>query len=120
MKVLVCGGRDFQERRMVFRAMDLLHSLYRVTMLISGKAKGADQLGIDWAHGAGVLVKEYPAEWATHGNAAGPIRNRVMLHVGDPDYVVVFPGGRGTADMRRISEAAGKPIWEPYPEYKIW
>lgn len=30
-----------------------------------------------------------------------------------PDGVVLFPGGRGTADMRKAAQEAGVKVWEP-------
>ena len=49
---------------------------------------------------------EFPADWAKHGKAAGPIRNAEMLTEFLPDYIVAFPGGKGTADMLRKAEKA--------------
>jgi len=76
-------------------------------MIISGCARGADTLGIEWAEAKGVEVARFPADWKTHGRAAGPIRNQQMLEEGKPDLVVAFPGARGTADMIRRARAAG-------------
>ena len=42
--------------------------------------------------------EHFPADWARHGNSAGPIRNGQMLAAGKPELVVAFPGG-GTADI---------------------
>lgn len=44
---------------------------------------------------------------------AGPIRNRRMLEQGKPDLVVAFPGGAGTANMVRLTEAAALPLLRP-------
>jgi hypothetical protein len=51
-----------------------------------------------WAESQGVTVEAYPADWKKHGRAAGPIRNQRMLDE-NPDILVAFPGGKGTADM---------------------
>ena len=107
MRVLVCGGRDFMDRTWLFRKLDALHSSRSVTMVISGCAPGADTLGIEWAESRGIEVVRFPADWNTHGRAAGPIRNQQMLDEAKPDLVVAFPGGRGTADMVRRAKAAG-------------
>jgi hypothetical protein len=107
MRVLVCGGRDFMDRIWLFRALDELHHSRGVTVVISGCARGADLLGIEWAEASGMGVARFPADWDTHGRAAGPIRNQQMLDEGKPDLVVACPGGRGTADMVRRTKAAG-------------
>ena len=91
----------------LFRELDALHTARGVTAIISGCARGADTLGIEWAEARGMEVARFPADWETHGRAAGPIRNQQMLDDGKPDLVIAFPGGRGTADMVRRARAAG-------------
>ncbi|ATI15672.1 hypothetical protein [Bordetella phage vB_BbrM_PHB04] len=112
MKLLVCGGRDYADREAVFAALDRVHAKRPVTLLIHGAARGADSLADDWARARGVPRDPHPADWATHGRRAGPLRNRKMLEL-KPDGVVAFPGGRGTADMADAARAAGVPVWEP-------
>lgn len=107
MKALICGGRYYDDRDTVFRFLDLLHAEYSFSALIEGGASGADELGRDWARARSVPVETYSADWATHGRAAGPIRNAQMLSDGKPDVVVAFPGGKGTADMLRKAQDAG-------------
>ena len=99
MKVLICGGRDFNNFAHVKKVMDEIHSKTPVELVISGKARGADALGEQWAKEKNIPVDPYPANWNDHGKAAGPIRNQQMLNEGRPDLVVAFPGGNGTRDM---------------------
>ena len=54
--------------------------------------------------------KRFPADWDKHGRAAGPIRNAQMARYADA--VALFPGGRGTASMRRVAEKAGITVYE--------
>ena len=109
VKVLVCGGRTWNDRGSVSRVLSLL----RPTEVIHGAASGADQLARDWALHNQVLIRQFPADWAKHGKAAGPMRNQRMLDESKPDVVVAFPGGRGTADMVRRAKAAGVRVMEP-------
>jgi hypothetical protein len=67
-------------------------------------------LAADWAEKEGVCCETYPADWYTHGKAAGPIRNQKMLDDAFPDVVLAFPGGRGTADMVRRAEKVGVTV----------
>ena len=102
MKVLVCGGRKYTNQLRLFDVLDRLHRIRGpITTVIHGEAKGADRLAGDWAISRDIMIDSYPAQWGKHGRAAGPIRNRQMIEEGRPDLVVVFPGGRGTADMRK-------------------
>lgn len=115
MRILVCGGRDFADRPMLEAALDRLHAAKTVTAVIHGAARGADSLGAQWARAQGVAVEAFPADWTKHGMRAGFIRNRRMLEKGQPELVVVFPGGSGTADMVRHSRQSGVPVWQPAP-----
>jgi hypothetical protein len=115
VRVLVCGGRDFNDREAVFTYLDRLHSQKPISHIIHGAARGADTLAGEWAGWAGVTVSPYPADWGTHGKAAGALRNRAMLVEGEPNLVIAFPGGRGTADMVRRAEAAGIPVRQVTP-----
>lgn len=80
--------------------------------IISGCAKGADQIGIDWAVINWCKLEEYPADWKKYGKAAGSIRNKQMLEEGKPDVVIAFPGGKGTAHMVKIAKEAGVKVIE--------
>lgn len=113
MKVLVCGSRYFEDRRVLGRALSALHAETPITLIIQGGATGADHLAKLWAHHQKVSVCEFPANWKFHGKAAGPIRNQSMLDIMAPDLVVAFLGGAGTADMVRRSEAAGVRVLHP-------
>jgi len=79
-------------------------------MVLSGGATGADTLALEWAIENGVFFIAQPADWKRHGRAAGPIRNQAMLDTHHPDWALEFPGGRGTADMRRRCLRAGVEV----------
>lgn len=112
MKVLICGGRDFNNFAHVKKVMDEIHSKTPVELVISGKARGADALGEQWAISKNIPIDPYPANWNDHGKAAGPIRNQQMLDEGKPDLVVAFPGGNGTRDMINRSKRANVRVFE--------
>ena len=111
MRVLVCGGRDYPEFGTVWEALQRLHERCPVDVLIEGGATGADHWARKWAkcqHGVEVL--SFPADWRLYGRGAGPMRNQRMLDEGQPDLVIAFPGGRGTADMVRRARKADVPV----------
>lgn len=108
MRVLVCGGRNYNEKAEFDLRMDeLSQSLQKVICIIQGGADGADTLARHWAMERMLPVMTFPANWSRLGREAGPIRNEWMLDYGQPDLVVAFPGGRGTANMVKLAEAAG-------------
>ena len=112
MRVLVCGGRDYSNKKVLRVWLGCLHGESEIKAVIHGGAPGADSMAGEWARG--MLVSEvcFPAEWDEHGKAAGPIRNAKMLSEGKPDVVLAFPGGRGTADIVQKARAAGVPVIE--------
>jgi hypothetical protein len=128
VRILVCGGRMYgriaddcppdrlnAERERAGRERMLLYRTLRdsgPTLLLHGGASGADHFASNWADFEGVKSQVFPADWAEHGRAAGPIRNQRMLDEGKPDLVIAFPGGRGTADMVRRAKAAGIKVRE--------
>lgn len=108
MRVLVCGGRDYDARGILFQTLDFFHQVQPIEVLIEGGASGADALAGSWARVRLVSHWRVPANWERDGwKAAGPIRNKRMLDMCGPDMVLAFPGGTGTADMVRQARAAG-------------
>lgn len=112
MRVLVCGGRDFTNARLLYGALDRLAREVLVDCIIEGDARGADRMAGYWAKKNRVDLRLFPADWTKHGKAAGPIRNQQMLDKGKPDLVIAFPGGSGTADMVSRARAAGIEVRE--------
>lgn len=109
MKVLVCGGRDYDDEDMLYAVLDQINAKQTIKCIIEGGARGADRLARNWAEGHGVCVMEFPANWEHDGKAAaGPIRNARMLKYGQPDMVVAFPtpDSKGTWDMVKRTERA--------------
>lgn len=105
MIVLICGGRNYNNKEEVFENLDRILNPNNCPLpppdlkVISGKATGADTLAIDWAVINWVDFEEYPAKWKKYGRAAGIIRNKQMIIEGNPDLIIAFPGGKGTKNM---------------------
>ncbi len=114
MRLLVCGGRYFNDRDLLESILDGLcdEEMAMPRILLHGDGIGADTLADRWAHKRCVEVWRFPAGWERHGKAAGPIRNQAMIDSGKPDLVIAFPGGRGTADMIRRARKAGIEVRE--------
>lgn len=110
MRVLVCGGRDYEDYHMVCDVLD--HICAVGDIIIQGGAKGADGLARRYALSKPLECKTYPAEWSKYGKSAGPRRNEEMLKHGKPELVVAFPGGVGTSDMVQRAKKAGIEVIE--------
>jgi hypothetical protein len=113
LRVLVFGGRDFTDRRFLFKSLDHFDSLRRIGTVLHGAAPGADALAGEWAAERNRFVETFPARWDLYGRGAGPRRNQLMIDQGRPKFAVAFPGGRGTADMTRRCDAHGIKVWKP-------
>lgn len=107
MKVIIAGGRDYRLTDADRRWLDGLG----ITYVVHGAQRGADLDAETWARSCEIAYTGIPAKWKTEGAAAGPIRNRLMAeHLARLDgdkAVILFPGGSGTASMRREAERAG-------------
>jgi hypothetical protein len=104
MKLLVCGGREFND----FDKMSKVLSEYTGEITLAhGNCKGTDRLAEQYALEHNWNVVPYPANWALYGKSAGPLRNQKMLVDFKPDVVVAFPGGKGTEDMIYKVKRAG-------------
>lgn len=118
MKVLVTGGRDYQDRARVFQVLDELHARQRIGCIVHGACgddydntgerdpsifKGADRWADEWARERIVAVSRYPAKWRRLKGNAGRERNRRMLRESMPGLVIAFPGGNGTKHMTEIA-----------------
>lgn len=115
MRVLICGSRTWDDPLPISWVIRALKGGSRPSVIISGGARGADTLAARSARRQGVELVEFPANWDTHGKAAGPIRNQQMLDEGRPDVVWAFTddivNSKGTADMVRRARKAGIPVY---------
>lgn len=104
MRVLVCGGRGYNDYE---RVAEELSDIGYISLLIHGGARGADSCGARYASENNIPVRAFNANWDRYGKRAGIIRNKEMLREGAPDFVVAFPGGKGTKDMVTRARKAG-------------
>ena len=108
MKVIIAGGRKFILRPHHYQWLDALHLQHKFTEVISGGASGVDTCGEIWARLNEIPVKRFPANWDELGSTAGPIRNAKMArYVAESlggGICVLFPGGRGTDNMRKTAK----------------
>ena len=114
VKVLICGGRDFNDYGLLADTLVGLIGQYdpKEVTFISGHARGADKLGERFANANQCKLLIFPADWDKYRKAAGFIRNQKMIDEGKPDLVVAFPGGRGTEGMIKRAKKHGIEVIE--------
>ncbi len=110
MKVLICGSRNVNPTALLD---EICKYLPKGTVVICGGARGVDTCALNSANRLNLIVLEFPADWALHGKAAGPIRNQQMLDQ-KPDLVIAIHEdeslGKGTLDMVTMARKAGVPV----------
>lgn len=113
IRIIVAGTRTFSDYELLENKLnDFISELNqkypdKQIVIITGAAKGADQLGSFYARSHNIPLKEFPADWHTYGRAAGPIRNQQMLDFAlheIPKLIVFWDGkSRGTKNMIDIA-----------------
>ena len=117
LKVLVCGGRDFNNEILLSNIIDaivpwncLLH--YDIEF-VTGGAEGADKLGKKYADNHCYSCKVFPADWDKNGKSAGFIRNAEMANYIEHDGIVIAfwnYKSKGTEHMIRIARQKKIPV----------
>lgn len=108
-RVIIAGGRDFDDYQLLKATMDkLLCNITDEITVVCGQAKGADTLGEQYAMEKGYTIDYYPAQWKLYGKRAGYLRNEQMAQ--NADALAAFWNGesRGTNMFLPMN---GTPDW---------
>ena len=110
MKIVIAGGREFNDIHKVITHMDLFLSKCKHLdiEIVSGNAKGADILGEEYAELRDYKVSKFPANWDKHGKGAGYKRNVEMADYADA--LIAFWDGESKGTMHMINIANKKGI----------
>lgn len=110
MNLGVVGSRNFDDYEKLKTTLDLLESQYHIGKIISGGAKGADQLAEKWAHEKCIPCEIYLPEWERYGKAAGIFRNKKIVSASDG--IVAFWDGesKGTKNSIDLADTKNK-LW---------
>lgn len=103
MKLIIAGGRDFNDYQKLKEECDKLFKTFSFTEIVSGAAKGADALGVKYAEEIGLPVKVFKPDWKAYGRGAGPQRNRDMADYAD--FLFAFWDGKSKGTESMIKEA---------------
>ena len=109
-KVVIAGSRGFSNYKLLRESCNKLLFEKRKThniIVVSGNAKGADQLGEKYSKDEGFDLEVYPAQWKKLGKSAGYKRNEQMAEIADG--LIAFWDGesKGTKHMIDISNKKG-------------
>ena len=101
--VIIAGSRSFDDYDLLARKMDHLTQNLDEIEVVSGAAKGADELGERWARERGHQLKIFPADWNRFGKRAGFFRNAQMA--GYATHLVAFFDGSSVGTKHMIELA---------------
>ena len=102
LKVIVAGGRDFNDYELLKSKLDyILQNKLPDVEIVSGAARGADSLGERYAKENNLGLHRKPADWDTYGKSAGYRRNAEMADYADCRCTV---RGRSSHYRVRVAE----------------
>lgn len=107
-KVIIAGSRNFNDYKLLESEMIKFLRLVKPheVEIVSGTARGADQLGERFASEKGCNLKKFPADWDTYGKSAGYRRNADMAKYADACVVFWDGVSKGTKHMIDLAEKA--------------
>jgi hypothetical protein len=110
-KVIVAGSRNYNDKKKVFKVLDLLltHPKYEIE-IVSGLARGPDSYGKEWAKLHGITCHEFPANWNKYGKRAGYIRNEQMAEFSDILLAFWDGSSKGTQHMVNLAHKHGLKV----------
>jgi len=104
MRVIIAGSRSITDYSLLLSAMETLQ--LDVTEVVSGTAKGVDQLGERWAQEKEIPIKRFPADWKNLGKRAGYVRNAEMAKYGEVLVALWDSKSKGTQHMIDLARKA--------------
>jgi hypothetical protein len=116
MRVIIAGGRDFNDYDLLKIKCDRILQNQDEVIIISGGAKGADSLGERYAKDKGYTIDLFPAKWDEYGKKVGPIRNEEMAN--NADSLIAFWDGNSKGTKHMIDTATNKGLSVRVIEYK--
>ena len=108
IKLAVIGGRDFNNKALLTKTLDEIRD--KISVVVSGGAKGADKMGEDWATENNIPTKIFYPDWKKWGPSAGPRRNELIIN--ECDECIAFWDGKskGTAHSIELCKKQNKPL----------
>jgi len=107
-KVIIAGGRDFDNWEYNNCWLDKIDYYLKnkdpdKIEMVTGCAKGADQIPYFYNTWYGYSIKEFPADWNKYGKPAGYIRNKEMAEYSDA--LIAFWDGKSNGTKHMIDLA---------------
>lgn len=110
MKVIIAGGRDFNNYDFLCDRCDYYLQNQTEIEIVCGKARGADSLGERYGTERGFKISEFKPDWDKFGKSAGYRRNSEMADYADA--LIAFWDGesKGTSHMIDLATEKGLKV----------
>jgi hypothetical protein len=110
-KIIIAGGRDYTGYDRMVKVLRAFTRDIKDLQLVSGDCPtGADALAKVYAEECQIDFAEFEADWKTHGDAAGPIRNSKMAQYSHALIAFWDMKSPGTDSMIKQARKVGIPI----------
>ena len=118
-RIIVCGGRnaDIDPDIVDTFISNIINGLDRNEIeIVSGTARGGDQLGEQFAERHNMKVVRFKPEWNVFGKRAGYVRNHKMVYYiskcENPIVVAIWDGSsKGTKDTINTAKSQNIPVY---------
>lgn len=107
----IVGGRDFRNQTLFDQSIKSLLETYpldTIDAVVTGGAKGADEMGKCWAVDNNIPVILFLPNWRKYGKAAGILRNGKI--VDKATIMLAFWDGKSPGTKNSIQRARAKNI----------
>lgn len=125
MRIIIAGSRDFNDyNKLKSETLKIINELnfkdYNTKRenveIISGTARGADQLGERFAKEYKLNLVKFPANWDSFGKRAGYLRNAEMSKYAKQDaelgvLIAFWNGSKGTKHMIDLATKDGLKVY---------
>jgi hypothetical protein len=109
MKTIIAGSKDFNDYELLKQYVT--QSLFEISEVVCGGAKGVDDLGLKWAMENNKNLKIFMADWKVYGKSAGPIRNKQMADYCDQALIICNNKSPGSTNMIDNMVKTNKPYY---------
>lgn len=125
MRIIIAGSRDFNDyNKLKSETLKIINELnfkdYNTKRenveIVSGTARGADQLGERFAKEYKLNLVKFPANWDSFGKRAGYLRNSEMSEYAKLDkeigvLIAFWNGSKGTKHMIDLATKDGLKVY---------
>jgi hypothetical protein len=121
LRLAVVGSRELEGFLPINIVLEEIKETLQSFEVVSGGARGVDNIAVTYADTAGLPKKIFPADWDKHGKSAGFIRNSEIVE--NSDMTLAFWDGqsKGTLDTVSKSQKAKHPtilmLCQPKTDY---